>query len=129
GVLDLHTVAPSLEQMRQRLIGEDVALVTSLGASVAPIRADRGQLEQIIVNLAVNARDAMPGGGKLTIATSNVDLDEAYARQNVGVAPGSYVLLEVRDTGTGMDAETQSRLFEPFFTRSEEHTSELQSPV
>jgi len=115
-VLDVNTLVRTLDRMLQRLIGEDVKLETRLAPSLAAVRADPGQLEQVIMNLAVNARDAMPRGGRLTIETADVVLDEAYARQHPGAKAGPQVLLAVTDTGTGMDAETRSHIFEPFFT-------------
>jgi PAS domain S-box-containing protein len=114
-VLDLNTVVAGIQQMLRRLIGETIDLVTSAAPDLGYVKADAGQLEQMIINLAVNARDAMPDGGRLTIATSNVDVDAGTAVQRE-IAPGSYVLLEVSDTGVGMDRETQAHLFEPFFT-------------
>ena len=118
-VLDVNELVRNLEKLLRRLIEEDVQLVTLLDPSVARVRVDPGQLEQVIMNLVVNARDAMPGGGKLTIETANTSLDEAYARQHVTVHPGSYVMVSVSDTGIGMDAETQAHIFEPFFTTKE----------
>lgn len=119
-VLDLNALITNMDGMLRRLLGEDIVeLCTELNPQTGAIRADPGQIEQVIMNLAVNARDAMPKGGRLTIETHNVTIGNA-ARQNPGVVkPGSYVLLAVRDTGHGMDGETQSHLFEPFFTTKE----------
>ncbi len=118
-VLSVNELIANLEKMLGRLIGEDVNLVTRLHMGLGNVRADPGQLEQVIMNLVVNARDAMPNGGKLTIETANADLDESYAQGHVTVQPGHYVMVAVSDTGTGMDAETQARAFEPFFTTKE----------
>ena len=115
-VLDLNEVVADLDRMLQRLIGEDVELRTILARDLGALRADPGQLEQVIVNLAVNARDAMPRGGKLTIETANVSLAEANAGAPTIVVPGPYVMLTVSDSGSGMDAAIQARIFEPFFT-------------
>jgi len=115
-VLDLNAVVSKMGEMLRRLIGEDIALVTVLGSALGHAKADPGQIEQIIMNLAVNARDAMPEGGRLTLETANVDLDAGYARKHVGARPGPHVMLALSDTGIGMDAQTQARIFEPFFT-------------
>jgi len=118
-VLDLNSLVDGLGKMLRRLIGEDVEIMTSLRPEVDKINADPGQIEQVIINLVVNARDAMPGGGKITIETANVELDQAYSDMHIAVKAGPYVMLAVSDTGTGMDAETRKHLFEPFFTTKE----------
>jgi len=118
-VLDLNAVVSEMRAMLVRLIGEDVKVVVDPGPKLALLKADRGQVEQIVMNLAVNARDAMPKGGTLTIATANIELDEDYAATHDGVTPGSYVTLTVTDTGMGMTPEVQAHLFEPFFTTKE----------
>jgi PAS domain S-box-containing protein len=119
-VVDLNALVANMDGMLRRLIGEDIVeLCAELGASIGAIKADPGQVEQIIMNLVVNARDAMPTGGRLTIETKNVTIGKGVHLDAVGVAPGSYVLLAIRDNGHGMDAETQSHLFEPFFTTKE----------
>lgn len=115
-ILDLNSVVLDLQKMLTRLIGEDIELRTSLSPNLANVKADPTQLEQVIMNLAVNARDAMPTGGKVTIETANVVLDDAYSKQHIAVIPGPYVMIAVSDSGVGMDAETQRRMFEPFFT-------------
>jgi PAS domain S-box-containing protein len=118
-VLDLNEVVHSTEKLLRRLIGEDVELRAVLGDDLGAVRADRGQLEQVITNLAVNSRDAMPRGGRLTIETRNVDLDPSFAQERPDLIPGSYVMLAVSDTGTGMEPETLTHVFEPFFTTKE----------
>jgi len=115
-VLDVNHVIAGTEKMLRRLLGADVTLTILPAHGAWSIKADPGQLEQILMNLAVNARDAMPRGGKLLIETKNVELDEEYAELHHDVAPGPYVMLAVTDTGVGMDKETQARVFEPFFT-------------
>jgi signal transduction histidine kinase len=115
-VLDINAVVRNLEKMLRRLIGEDIELETLLAEQLSRVKVDPGQIEQVLMNLAVNARDAMPRGGKLTIETANVELDEHYAQDRAGVVPGKFVQLSVTDTGCGMDAATRKRLFEPFFT-------------
>ena len=117
--IDLNTVVAKLGRMLGRIIGEDVELVTAPGPALARVRVDAAQIEQVIMNLAVNARDAMPEGGRLTIETANVELDAVYARSHIGVKEGQYVMLAVSDTGKGISPEVRSRLFEPFFTTKE----------
>ena len=118
-VLNLNTVVAGVEEILRRLIGEDVELVPVHGSDLWRVKADPGQLEQVILNLAVNARDAMPTGGQLTIETANVGLDDAFVRGHVGARSGPHVRLAVSDTGVGMDAAIQAHLFEPFFTTKE----------
>jgi CheY-like chemotaxis protein len=118
-VLDLNAVVAGAEKLLQRLIGENIELRVVLDPALGRVKADSGQLEQIIMNLAVNARDAMPAGGKLTIETSNVEIDEQYAAQHASTLPGPHVMLAVADTGCGMDAKTKAHMFEPFFTTKE----------
>ncbi len=115
-VLDLNRVVTGMETMLRRLIGEHIEITTALLPDLGRVKADPTQIEQILMNLAVNARDAMPGGGTLTIETTNVELKDDDARQRAEVRPGSYVMLAMSDTGAGMDKETQARIFEPFFT-------------
>jgi two-component system cell cycle sensor histidine kinase/response regulator CckA len=118
-VIDLNRVVSNTHKLLRRLIGEDVELVLSLKERLGSVKADTGQIEQVLLNLAVNSRDAMPKGGKLTIETSEIELDESYSTFHFDVPPGPYVVLAVSDTGTGMDAKTLSHVFEPFFTTKE----------
>lgn len=117
--LDLNMVILEIDKMLRRLLGEDIEFVTVFESEHGAIQGDRGQIEQIVMNLAVNARDAMPQGGRLTIETQDVILDEEYFRTRTGGSPGRYVLLAVSDTGIGMDEQTQAHIFEPFFTTKE----------
>ncbi len=118
-VLNLNSLAAECEKLVRPLIGEDIHLAVIPGSRLGLVKADAGQLSQIIMNMAVNSRDAMPDGGSLTIETADFELDEAHARANPDAKPGSYVMLAVRDTGIGMDKETQARVFDPFFTTKE----------
>jgi PAS domain S-box-containing protein len=115
-VRDLNEVIGDRERLLRRVSSEDIALVTQFESNIGAVKADRGQIEQVVMNLVVNARDAMPNGGVLAISTRVVHLDAAYARRHAGVNPGKHVVFSVRDTGMGMDAATQQRIFEPFFT-------------
>jgi len=117
--INLNDTMMSLDSLLRRLIGEDIEVLTSPANDLGSVKADPGQIEQVIMNLALNARDAMPHGGKLTLETSNVHLDEAYMSEHQPVPSGPYVMLAVSDTGTGMTAEVQARIFEPFFTTKE----------
>ena len=118
-VLNLNTLATDMEKMLPRLLGEDIEVRLVLDSELGQVKADQSQIEQVIMNLAVNARDAMPVGGKLRILTSNVELDREYARSHPGSKTGHFVMLSVTDTGTGMDSETLAHIFEPFFTTKE----------
>ena len=118
-VLDVGAVVADIEKMLKRLIGEDVDVVGVSPAALGRVKADPGQIEQVVLNLAVNARDAMPGGGRLTLTLADVDLDAPLAATLDAIPPGRYVVLSIADTGTGMDAETLRHIFEPFFTTKE----------
>ena len=118
-VLDLNDLLKNLDKMLRRVIGEDIELVTLLAGDLGRVKTDPGQTEQVVMNLSVNSKDAMPEGGKLTIETANVDLDDAYARNHVAVTPGRFVMISVSDTGVGMTPEVRDRVFEPFFTAKE----------
>jgi PAS domain S-box-containing protein len=119
-VVDINLLVTQMEKLLRRLIGEDVELVTALAPDLRPVIVDPASVEQILVNLAVNAREAMPTGGRLTIETANVELDDTYAVTHVTMKPGPYVMLAVGDNGQGMDAATRARVFEPFFTTKEQ---------
>jgi two-component system, cell cycle sensor histidine kinase and response regulator CckA len=119
-VLNLNTLVSDMERMLPRLLGEDIEVSLALDPELGSVKADPSQIEQVIMNLAVNARDAMPTGGKLKIQTANVELDQTYTRNHPGSKAGNYVLLAVTDTGTGMDAGTLTHIFEPFFTTKEQ---------
>ena len=118
-VLNINTLISEMEKMLPRLIGEDIEIVIALDPAIGRVKADHGQLEQVVMNLAVNARDAMPDGGKVIITTTNVVLDEAWTRSHPGSKAGDFVMLSVADTGTGIDSETLAHIFEPFFTTKE----------
>jgi CheY-like chemotaxis protein len=115
-VLRLNDLILDMNRLLRRLIGENIELVTSLDPALSRVKVDSGQFEQVLVNLAINARDAMPNGGQLWIGTANTTIDQTYARTQMDLHPGAYVQLSVRDTGVGMDARVQAHLFEPFFT-------------
>jgi CheY-like chemotaxis protein len=115
-IVDLNDILVNMDKMLQRIIGRDVEMLLLCGRSLGRVRADPGSIEQVIMNLAVNARDAMPTGGKLTMETANVMLNEQGASEHLGTSAGPYVMLAVTDTGVGMDRATQARIFEPFFT-------------
>jgi two-component system, cell cycle sensor histidine kinase and response regulator CckA len=117
--LDINALVLDMVKMLPRLLGEDIEVNTNLSADLGTVKADQGQLEQVIMNLAVNARDAMPEGGKLRIETANVELDQEYVRHHTGAKEGHYVKLAVIDTGTGIDKQTLAHIFEPFFTTKE----------
>ena len=118
-VLDLNHVIADMEKMLHRLIGEDIDLVFVAGKDLERVKADPGQMHQVIMNLSVNSRDAMPHGGKLILETHNVELDEHFVQKYAAAKPGPYVMLAVTDSGSGMTAEVQSHLFEPFYTTKE----------
>jgi CheY-like chemotaxis protein len=118
-VVDLNEVLANMDKMLQRILGADVDLVSLPSKSLGRVRIDPSSVEQVIMNLVVNARDAMPTGGQLTMETANVELDEAYAQEHFGVTPGPHVMLAITDSGTGMDRATLARIFEPFFTTKE----------
>src|SRR5918999_396452 len=118
-VLDLKGIISGITPILQRILGEDIELITTVDPALRRVNADPGQLEQVILNLAVNARDAMPQGGRLTVEAANVKLDKPPTSRQAGILPGEYIRLAVTDTGSGMDADTQAHIFEPFFTTKE----------
>ncbi len=118
-IINFNKTIQNMEKMLRRMIGEDIELRTFLDIDVGQIEADAGQIEQVIMNLVVNARDAMPKGGKITLETKNVDIDENYAGNHISVIPGSYVMFSISDTGIGMSDETRTRIFDPFYTTKE----------
>jgi PAS domain S-box-containing protein len=118
-ILDINLIVEEMAKMLPRLLGEDIELQSRLSAGIGEVKADQGQIEQVIMNLAVNARDAMPGGGRLLISTEQIFMDSDQALKRSPMIPGSYILLSVSDTGTGMDRQTQAHIFEPFFTTKE----------
>lgn len=118
-VLDLYAVVAGIEKMIRRLIGEDIEIDLSLANDLGRVKADPGQIEQVVMNLAVNARDAMPQGGRLILETTHVELDQAYVQRHHGARAGRHVMLTITDTGCGMDEQTQAHLFEPCFTTKE----------
>jgi two-component system cell cycle sensor histidine kinase/response regulator CckA len=118
-IIDLNDIMLNLDSLLRRLIGEDIEVLTVPARDLGSVKADPGQIEQVIMNLALNSRDAMPQGGKLTLETANVELDEKYAGEHQPISPGSYIMLAVSDTGLGMSPEVQARVFEPFFTTKE----------
>jgi len=118
-VLNINSLMSEMEKMLPRLMGEDIEIVIALDPAIGRVKADHGQLEQVVMNLAVNARDAMPDGGKVVITTANAVLDEAWSRLHPGSKAGDFVMLSVADTGTGIDSETLAHIFEPFFTTKE----------
>jgi CheY-like chemotaxis protein/two-component sensor histidine kinase len=119
-VLDINAVVWETHKLLRRVIPENIDLVPMLEPNLQPVKVDPAQIQQILINLVVNARDAMPQGGKVVIETANVELDEEYASRHLDVQPGRYVMLTVRDNGSGIDEETQARIFEPFFTTKQE---------
>jgi signal transduction histidine kinase len=121
-ILCLNDLIKDIQNMIQTIIGEDIVLELNLDPDLKNVKVDRDQMEQVVMNLVVNARDAMPKGGKLTIETSNVNLEEKFAKQIIGVKPGPYIMLKIKDTGIGMDTETLSHIFEPYFSTKEKGT-------
>ncbi len=118
-VIELNRLLDNQQKLLRRLIGENIEFITTFTDNLGRIKADAGQIEQVIMNLVVNARDAMPRGGKLIIETANVELDKEYSKGHISVVPGQYVMLAITDTGVGMDKKTQRKIFEPFFTTKE----------
>ncbi len=121
-VINLNSLFGELEKMLRRMIDENIRIEAFLDPTLGQVLADPGQIEQVVMNLVINARDAMPEGGRVTIETANAELDQEYQRQHIGAKPGQYVMMAISDTGTGMDKETQARIFEPFFTTKKDGT-------
>ena len=118
-VINLNIIVRDLEKILKRIIGEDLGLRTILADDLGLVKVDPGQIEQVVMNLAVNAKDAMPQGGKLILETANAELDEEYVCSHAGMTPGAYIMFSITDTGTGMTKEVREQIFDPFFTTKE----------
>jgi signal transduction histidine kinase len=118
-IVDINVLLRQFEKLLRRVLGDAIELTTMLAPDLSPVKVDPSSIEQVLVNMAVNAKDAMPDGGRLTIETANVELDDGYTEADAAVVPGPYVMLAIRDTGQGIDAATRARIFDPFFTTKE----------